>query len=143
MGKPTGFLEFERLSETYEKPDDRKKHYREFVAVLDEAAAKQQGARCMDCGVPFCHTGTLISGMASGCPVNNLIPEWNDLVYRGLWREALERLNKTLKSRHKLVIDGGYGKLKGKTFRLSNMGDETDATIVGLLSALDRSLGNR
>jgi glutamate synthase (NADPH/NADH) small chain len=56
---------------------------------------QQQGARCMDCGVPFCHTGTLLSGMASGCPINNLIPEWNDLVYRGLWKEALERLHKT------------------------------------------------
>ena len=55
----------------------------------------EQGARCMDCGIPFCHTGQLISGMASGCPVNNLIPEWNDLVYRGLWKEALERLHKT------------------------------------------------
>src|SRR5205814_5998490 len=53
------------------------------------------GARCMDCGVPFCHTGTLLNGMASGCPIHNLIPEWNDLVYRGLWKEALERLHKT------------------------------------------------
>ena len=56
---------------------------------------RNQGARCMDCGVPFCHTGTLLDGMASGCPINNLIPEWNDLVYRGLWKEALERLHKT------------------------------------------------
>src|SRR5205085_3837251 len=56
---------------------------------------RQQGARCMDCGIPFCHTGKLISGMASGCPINNLIPEWNDLVYRGLWKEALDRLHKT------------------------------------------------
>jgi glutamate synthase (NADPH/NADH) small chain len=62
---------------------------------MPEDKLRQQGARCMDCGVPFCHTGTLISGMASGCPINNLIPEWNDLVYRGLWKEALERLHKT------------------------------------------------
>src|SRR5689334_23539843 len=62
---------------------------------MPEADLKKQGARCMDCGVPFCHTGQLISGMASGCPINNLIPEWNDLVYRGLWHEALERLHKT------------------------------------------------
>ena len=62
---------------------------------MDEKRLRQQGARCMDCGVPFCHTGTLISGMARGCPINNLIPEWNDLVYRGLWREALDRLHKT------------------------------------------------
>src|SRR5947208_4744844 len=62
---------------------------------MEEAKLQQQAARCMDCGIPFCHTGTLISGMASGCPINNLIPEWNDLVYRGLWREALDRLHKT------------------------------------------------
>ncbi len=62
---------------------------------MEEKHLRQQGARCMDCGVPFCHTGKLISGMASGCPVNNLIPEWNDLVYRGLWREALDRLHQT------------------------------------------------
>ena len=62
---------------------------------MDEAKLREQGARCMDCGIPFCHTGTLLSGMASGCPIHNLIPEWNDLVYRGLWREALDRLHKT------------------------------------------------
>ena len=62
---------------------------------MPEADLQKQGARCMDCGIPFCHTGTLISGMACGCPINNLIPEWNDLVYRGLWKEALERLHKT------------------------------------------------
>ena len=62
---------------------------------MDEEKLRTQGSRCMDCGIPFCHTGTLISGMASGCPINNLIPEWNDLVYRGLWKEALERLHKT------------------------------------------------
>jgi glutamate synthase (NADPH/NADH) small chain len=62
---------------------------------MDEKRLRNQGARCMDCGVPFCHTGKLVSGMASGCPVNNLIPEWNDLVYRGLWQEALTRLHKT------------------------------------------------
>jgi glutamate synthase (NADPH/NADH) small chain len=62
---------------------------------MEEGKLRQQGARCMDCGVPFCHTGALINGMAAGCPINNLIPEWNDLVYRGLWREALDRLHKT------------------------------------------------
>ncbi len=62
---------------------------------MEDKRLRQQGARCMDCGVPFCHTGKLMNGGASGCPVNNLIPEWNDLVYRGLWREALERLHKT------------------------------------------------
>jgi glutamate synthase (NADPH/NADH) small chain len=62
---------------------------------MEEGKLRQQGARCMDCGIPFCHTGTLLSGMASGCPIHNLIPEWNDLIYRGLWKEALERLHKT------------------------------------------------
>jgi glutamate synthase (NADPH/NADH) small chain len=95
MGKPTGFIEYLR-----ELPVDRKAHERirdwlEFHEHMDEKKLQEQGARCMDCGVPFCHTGTLLSGMASGCPINNLIPEWNDLVYRGLWKEALERLHKT------------------------------------------------
>jgi len=76
-------------------PAERVRDWNEFHHHMDEKRLRQQGARCMDCGVPFCHTGKLISGMASGCPVNNLIPEWNDLVYRGLWREALERLHRT------------------------------------------------
>ncbi len=74
---------------------ERVKDWQEFHEHFSEAKLQQQGARCMDCGIPFCHTGQLISGMASGCPINNLIPEWNDLVYRGLWKEALERLHKT------------------------------------------------
>jgi len=95
MAKPTGFLEFERELPADRPTQERIKDWREFHYHLGEEGLRQQGARCMDCGVPFCHTGTLINGMASGCPVNNLIPEWNDLVYRGLWREALERLHKT------------------------------------------------
>jgi len=86
MGKPTGFMEFERLSEGYAPVAERLKDYREFVAHLGDAGAKQQGARCMDCGIPFC---------TSGCPVNNIIPDWNDLVYRGNWREALDVLHST------------------------------------------------
>src|SRR3982750_3099045 len=74
---------------------ERVKDWKEFHDHFPEEKLRTQGARCMDCGIPFCHTGTLISGMASGCPINNLIPEWNDLVYRGLWKEALERLHKT------------------------------------------------
>jgi len=95
MGKPTGFLEFKRELPTDRTPAERVLDCSEFHHHLSEDKLRQQGARCMDCGVPFCHTGTLINGMASGCPVNNLIPEWNDLVYRGLWREAIERLHKT------------------------------------------------
>jgi glutamate synthase (NADPH/NADH) small chain len=95
MGKPTGFLEFPRELPMDRAPTERVRDWHEFHAHTEDAALQKQGARCMDCGVPFCHTGTLIGGMASGCPINNLIPEWNDLVYRGLWREALERLMKT------------------------------------------------
>ena len=86
MGKPTGFMEYLRLSEAYEPADQRVKHYREFVATLNDDQARIQGARCMDCGVPFCN---------NGCPVNNIIPDWNDLVYRGNWEQALAVLHST------------------------------------------------
>jgi glutamate synthase (NADPH/NADH) small chain len=95
MGKPTGFLEFKRELPADRSPQERVLDWREFHHHLPEPELKKQGARCMDCGIPFCHTGQLVSGMASGCPIHNLIPEWNDLIYRGLWREALERLHKT------------------------------------------------
>ena len=95
MGKPTGFLEFQREVPKDRSPLGRVADWQEFHIHLPEADLKKQGARCMDCGIPFCHTGQLVSGMASGCPIHNLIPEWNDLVYRGLWQEALERLHKT------------------------------------------------
>ncbi len=95
MGKPTGFVEFQR-----ELPPDRDAltrigDWKEIHHHHSDEKLQKQGARCMDCGVPFCHTGKLIGGMASGCPINNLIPEWNDLVYKGQWQEALIRLQKT------------------------------------------------
>ncbi len=86
MGKPTGFLEFERQAEAYAPVEERLKNYREFVARLSDDQAKIQGARCMDCGIPFCN---------NGCPVNNNIPDFNDAVYRGNWREAIEILHST------------------------------------------------
>ena len=86
MGKPTGFLEYQRLSEASIAPAERVKNYQEFVLHLSDAEAKQQGARCMDCGIPFCQTG---------CPVNNIIPDFNDLVFRQNWREALDTLHST------------------------------------------------
>ncbi len=95
MGKLTGFLEYERQEPPGRNPKLRVKDWAEFHDHLPETTLKEQGARCMDCGVPFCHTGTQLPGGASGCPINNLIPEWNDLVYRGQWREALARLHKT------------------------------------------------
>ena len=95
MGKPTGFLEYVRELPLDRSAVKRIRDWNEFHEHMDEDRLRQQGSRCMDCGIPFCHNGTLISGMASGCPINNLIPEWNDLVYRGLWREALDRLHKT------------------------------------------------
>jgi glutamate synthase (NADPH/NADH) small chain len=95
MGKPTGFIEYLRELPVDRAPLERIGDWNEFHPHLEEKRLRQQGARCMDCGVPFCHTGKLISGMAAGCPINNVIPEWNDLVYRGLWREALDRLHMT------------------------------------------------
>jgi glutamate synthase (NADPH/NADH) small chain len=95
MGKPTGFLEYLREVAAEVAPLDRIHNWDEFHLPMPEDNLRTQAARCMDCGTPFCHTGTLISGMASGCPIHNLIPEWNDLVYRGLWQEALERLHRT------------------------------------------------
>jgi glutamate synthase (NADPH/NADH) small chain len=95
MGKPTGFIEFQREIPADRGPAERVVDWKEFHHHQPEAKLREQGARCMDCGVPFCHTGTLLAGMASGCPINNLIPEWNDLVYRGLWQDAIERLHKT------------------------------------------------
>src|SRR5215510_11092295 len=86
MGKPTGFLEIERQERPYEKVEARLKHWREFVQPLPAAEVSRQGARCMDCGIPFCH---------NGCPVNNLIPDWNELVRRDRWREALDVLHST------------------------------------------------
>ncbi|MEB3831402.1 glutamate synthase subunit beta [Phormidium sp. CCY1219] len=95
MGKPTGFIEYLREIPSDLAPEERIGNWDEFHQHMSEDKLRTQGARCMDCGTPFCHTGTVISGMASGCPINNLIPEWNDLVYRGRWREALDRLHKT------------------------------------------------
>ncbi|HXU51065.1 MAG TPA: glutamate synthase subunit beta [Casimicrobiaceae bacterium] len=86
MGKITGFLELDRVAEVAEPVTERLKHYREFVLTLSDDAAAKQGARCMDCGIPFCQTG---------CPVNNIIPDWNDLVYRHQWRAALTTLHST------------------------------------------------
>jgi len=95
MGKPTGFKEYPRELPADRSPKTRIADWNEFHDHMSEEKLKKQGARCMDCGIPFCHTGSIVAGMASGCPVNNLIPEWNDLVFRGLWHEALERLHRT------------------------------------------------
>ena len=92
MGKPTGFLEFERQSFPERPPLERIQDWNEFHLHISIDDLQRQGARCMDCGIPFCHTGTMPEG---GCPVNNLIPEWNDLVYQGRWRDALTRLHAT------------------------------------------------
>jgi glutamate synthase (NADPH) small chain len=95
MGKPTGFIEYLRELPVDRTPKERVRDWREFHHHMEDKRLRHQAARCMDCGVPFCHTGKLLSGMASGCPIHNVIPEWNDLVYRGLWREALDRLHMT------------------------------------------------
>ncbi|HSG70906.1 MAG TPA: glutamate synthase subunit beta [Planctomycetaceae bacterium] len=95
MGKTTGFKEYTRQLPLDRDPLLRILDWNEFHEHSSEEELVRQGARCMDCGVPFCHTGGMIGNMASGCPINNLIPEWNDLIYRGHWREALDRLHKT------------------------------------------------
>jgi glutamate synthase (NADPH/NADH) small chain len=95
MGKPTGFLEVQRATIPDRQPLDRVKDWKEIHEHRNDANVQKQGSRCMDCGTPYCHTGMLVSGMASGCPINNLIPEFNDLVYRGRWKDALVRLRKT------------------------------------------------
>ena len=92
MGKATGFMDYERVENVGEEPLERIKTYREFHTPLNEEERRKQGARCMNCGVPFCQNGHVICGMVSGCPLNNLCPDWNDLVYKGFWDEALVRL---------------------------------------------------
>ena len=95
MGKPTGFLEYERKESVAEAPLKRIRHFNEFHTPLSRKEQEIQGARCMNCGVPFCQSGILINGMVTGCPLNNLIPEWNDATYTGNWDEAYQRLKKT------------------------------------------------
>lgn len=95
MGKTTGFLEYERKEARERNPLTRLKDWNEHAEVLSDDVAQEQSARCMDCATPFCHIGMEIGGMTSGCPIHNLIPEWNDLVYHGRWKEALDRLLKT------------------------------------------------
>ena len=95
MGKPTGFLDYERKTAVAIDPTERVKNFHEFHLPLSLEEQQEQGARCMSCGVPFCQAGMTIMGMTSGCPLHNLIPEWNDLVYRGNWEQAYQRLKKT------------------------------------------------
>ena len=86
MGNPTGFLEIDKKERNYEDPKDRLKHFKEFIVPLNNEEVSKQGSRCMDCGIPYCH---------QGCPVNNLIPDWNDLVYKHEWKKALDTLHST------------------------------------------------
>ncbi len=95
MGKPTGFMEYERQVSVAEEPRERIKHFNEFHTHLPKEKQQLQGARCMECGVPFCQAGMDLCGMTSGCPLHNLVPEWNDLVYTGNWQQAYNRLKKT------------------------------------------------
>lgn len=95
MGKPTGFLDYEREDSIAIEPKERIKNFNEFHTPLSKEKQQLQGARCMECGVPFCQAGTTLNGMTSGCPLNNLVPEWNDLVYIGNYEQAYYRLKKT------------------------------------------------
>jgi glutamate synthase (NADPH/NADH) small chain len=95
MGKVTGFLEFEREDRDYLPVEERIRNYKEFVLPLPEKDIRDQAARCMNCGVPYCHGTNTITNMPTGCPVNNQIPDWNDLVYSGNWEEAARDLHST------------------------------------------------
>lgn len=95
MGKPTGFLEIKRKDIEDANPLERIKNWKEFHVPMEDSEIQSQAARCMDCGVPFCHTGAMLPSGASGCPVYNLIPDWNDMLYKGYWDEALKLLLKT------------------------------------------------
>ena len=95
MGKSTGFMEFGREPAHVRPPLERIKDWAETHPEYEEKTLRDQGARCMDCGIPYCHTGAMVNGLAMGCPIHNLIPEWNDLVFRGQWQEAIIRLHKT------------------------------------------------
>ncbi|GEK33818.1 glutamate synthase subunit beta [Kurthia sibirica] len=95
MGKATGFMDFKRQKGKEQPPLQRLKDFGEYTSRLEDEELSKQGARCMDCGTPFCHMGIEIRGMAAGCPIQNVIPEWNDLVYKGQWKEALQRLQMT------------------------------------------------
>ena len=95
MGKPTGFMEYKREKTKEQPTQERVSNWKEYASRLSDESLQTQGARCMDCGTPFCHMGIEIRGTAAGCPINNVIPEWNDLVYKGQWKEALDRLHMT------------------------------------------------
>ena len=95
MGKPTGFMEYKREDAPAFSVKERIKNYNEFHTPLSQEEQKKQGARCMECGVPFCQSGMVIGNMVSGCPLNNLIPEWNDLIFKGAWEQAYNRLKIT------------------------------------------------
>ncbi len=95
MGKPTGFLEYNRKDNKATEPLERIKNFNEFHTPASDKERKEQAARCMNCGVPFCQSGMMLNGMASGCPLNNLVPEWNDLLYLGNMEKALQLLRQT------------------------------------------------
>ena len=95
MGKPTGFMEYQRKTDTVMPPLERIKNFDEFHEPLDKDERQKQGARCMNCGVPFCQSGLELNHMTTGCPLHNLIPEWTDEIYRDNWEQALARLLKT------------------------------------------------
>ena len=95
MGKATGFLEYGRENNTSAEPKERIKNYNEFHTPMSKTQRREQAARCMNCGVPFCQSAMKLGGMVSGCPLHNLIPEWNDEIYNGNWQHALSRLMKT------------------------------------------------
>ena len=95
MGKPTGFMDYQREEAPAFSVYERIRHFNEFHEPLSRSEQQKQGARCMECGIPFCQSGMMLGDMISGCPLHNLIPEWNDLIYRGAWEQAYRRLKTT------------------------------------------------
>ena len=95
MGNITGFIDHPRRSSSYREPSERIKDWREIAKLPNEEIVREQASRCMDCAVPFCQNGSELQGATTGCPVYNLIPEWNDLVWKGKWKEAYDRLSRT------------------------------------------------
>ena len=104
MGKPTGFMEYDREETIAVEPKERIRNFNEFHIPLSKEKRREQGARCMDCGVPFCQSGMELMGMTSGCPLHNLVPEWNDLVYEDNLKRAYERRSRPTTSRNLLPV---------------------------------------
>ncbi len=157
MGKPTGFMEYDRCEARSVEPKERIKNFNDVPCFLSKENQQKQAARCMDCGVPFCQSGMTIAGMTSGCPLHNLVPEWNDLVYTGNWDQAERAANNPWPEWPK-VLKTDYGQEEAiacfgtdpriyqttvKEFHKDKNGKLNGLTIVRLESKVDEKTGRR